>query len=184
MSTSFRPLEDKHQPSKSSPLACRGRCSAVKRNSLSRIPPSQPRECQSPHGIPSEDCIAQPGFELAISGCNTNMAVCYVVGFRTAVMHYISLNPGDSVSTNILRWIAGTRVNQGMTQVPVHNLCLCQLPGLGTSPHSCPATYGSVLRGSDFYDPLPTRTRYYKTRPEPATRCNTVFLPATRPDTL
>ncbi|MGH0165257.1 UNVERIFIED_CONTAM: hypothetical protein FKN15_048695 [Acipenser sinensis] len=41
-----------------------------------------------------------------------------------------------------------------------------------------------VLRRSDFYDPFPTQTRYYRTRPESATRCNTVFLPATRPDPL
>ncbi|MGH0185585.1 UNVERIFIED_CONTAM: hypothetical protein FKN15_018559 [Acipenser sinensis] len=42
--------------------------------------------------------------------------------------------------------------------------------------------FRKVLRKSDFYNPLLTRTRYYRTRPEPTTRCNTSFLPATRPD--
>ncbi|MGH0131733.1 UNVERIFIED_CONTAM: hypothetical protein FKN15_047852 [Acipenser sinensis] len=39
------------------------------------------------------------------------MAVCYYVGSRTAVKHFVSLNPGQSESTHILRWVTGTRVN-------------------------------------------------------------------------
>ena len=45
------------------------------------------------------------------------MAVCYFVGSRTAIKHFVSLNPDKTVSTHNLRWVAGTWVNQGMTQV-------------------------------------------------------------------
>ena len=41
------------------------------------------------------------------------MAVCYFVGLRTAVVHFVLLNPGQNVSTYILRWVAVTRVNLG-----------------------------------------------------------------------
>ncbi|MGH0145838.1 UNVERIFIED_CONTAM: hypothetical protein FKN15_065785 [Acipenser sinensis] len=58
MSAGYRLLEDKDQPSPANLLDCRGRRRAVRRNSLSRIPPPQPWERQGQSGAPPESPAA------------------------------------------------------------------------------------------------------------------------------